>query len=294
MMNSFRIGVIGILVEYWGKSMAEGFLHDFEGWLVFMMCTAILLIEVWVLNKIFGGGRSFNEALKIEFPKPAHDKIRTNFKLNTKFITSTVVLGLAVALAQLIEHRTEITPQRKEFSQFPMQFAQWQGTKSKIKNIYLESLKLSDYIMSDFVNDRGEKVNFYVAYYHSQRSGEAAHSPRSCIPGGGWEIRDLSQHEVQGAKHNNKLLVVNRLQTQKSDSRYLVYYWFQQRDRIVTNEYLVKWYLFYDALTRNRTDGALIRLSTRVPPGASWDSADNRLREFSQDVVSRLTEFVPD
>ncbi|MDD1630254.1 MAG: exosortase [Methylococcaceae bacterium] len=35
-MNSFRIGVIGIMVDNWGTEMAEGFLHDFEGWIVFL------------------------------------------------------------------------------------------------------------------------------------------------------------------------------------------------------------------------------------------------------------------
>lgn len=42
LMNSFRIGVIGVMVDNWGISMAEGFLHDFEGWIIFMACAAIL------------------------------------------------------------------------------------------------------------------------------------------------------------------------------------------------------------------------------------------------------------
>ncbi len=32
LMNSFRVGAIGVMVEFWGQGMAEGFLHDFEGW----------------------------------------------------------------------------------------------------------------------------------------------------------------------------------------------------------------------------------------------------------------------
>jgi exosortase D (VPLPA-CTERM-specific) len=49
-MNSFRIGIIGVLVQYWGTSMAEGFIHDFEGWVVFMSCFAILFLEMWLLS----------------------------------------------------------------------------------------------------------------------------------------------------------------------------------------------------------------------------------------------------
>ena len=46
LMNSFRIGVIGVLVEYGGPGQAEGFLHDFEGWIIFMACIAILVLEM--------------------------------------------------------------------------------------------------------------------------------------------------------------------------------------------------------------------------------------------------------
>src|ERR1700728_2645419 len=46
LMNSLRIGVIGITVEYWGRRMAEGVLHEFEGWFVFMLSMAgVLLID---------------------------------------------------------------------------------------------------------------------------------------------------------------------------------------------------------------------------------------------------------
>ena len=52
LMNSFRIGAIGVTVEYWGPSMAEGFLHDFEGWFVFMACTAVLVGEMWLFARL--------------------------------------------------------------------------------------------------------------------------------------------------------------------------------------------------------------------------------------------------
>ena len=39
-INSLRIGLIGITVEYWGPAMAEGLLHDVEGWFMFMLCIA--------------------------------------------------------------------------------------------------------------------------------------------------------------------------------------------------------------------------------------------------------------
>jgi EpsI family protein len=73
----------------------------------------------------------------------------------------------------------------------------------------------------------------------------------------------------------------------------VVYYWFQQRGRILTNEYLVKFYLFWDALIKNRTDGALVRLTAPVPKGGSDADVDGRLVEFANEVNPLLARYIP-
>jgi EpsI family protein len=57
---------------------------------------------------------------------------------------------------------------------------------------------------------------------------------------------------------------VNRAFMQKDDFKQLSYYWFPQRGRILTNAYQLKLYTFWDALTQQRTDGALVRVITPV------------------------------
>src|SRR5260370_15959290 len=44
-MNSARIGTIGLMVEHWGIGMAEGFLHEVQGWMGVMMSAGLLLGE---------------------------------------------------------------------------------------------------------------------------------------------------------------------------------------------------------------------------------------------------------
>ncbi|WP_223296681.1 exosortase C-terminal domain/associated protein EpsI [Thiorhodovibrio frisius] len=80
----------------------------------------------------------------------------------------------------------------------------------------------------------------------------------------------------------------------RGEDKQLVYFWFQQRGRVLTNEYAVKWFLFWDALTRNRTDGALVRLTTAVQPWEDWQDGDRRLREFAALAVPELGRFIPD
>jgi exosortase/archaeosortase family protein len=52
LMNSFRIGMIGVLVHHRGIEHAEGFLHFFEGWVIFGACVAILFLMAWALQRL--------------------------------------------------------------------------------------------------------------------------------------------------------------------------------------------------------------------------------------------------
>ena len=52
LINGFRIGMIGVLVELYGKGAAEGFYHLFEGWVIFMVSLALLILEMGLLGTI--------------------------------------------------------------------------------------------------------------------------------------------------------------------------------------------------------------------------------------------------
>jgi exosortase D (VPLPA-CTERM-specific) len=294
-MNSFRIGVIGILVEYWGVAQAQGFIHDFEGWAIFMACFGIILVEMWILAKVGKDKKALIDVFNLSYPEPLPENadIRRRELPKQYLVVGALVLVAAISSHFLVT-QAEIHPQRNDFVAFPLKLGDWQGRRESIEKIVLDQLKLDDYILVDYAKDRTNIINLYVAYYASQKAGESAHSPRSCIPGGGWRIQSISPHAVKGVTVSGAPLTVNRLVIQKGDTRQMVYYWFQQRGRIITNEYMVKWYLFWDALTRNRTDGALIRLTTFIRPNADVTDADKELDKFAGIVVDELKNYIPD
>jgi exosortase D (VPLPA-CTERM-specific) len=294
-MNSIRIGIIGVLVEYQGPSAAEGFLHYFEGWVIFMACMGILIGEMWLLSRVGSDRRPFADAFNLDLPSgDITSALTARMKLTKPFIAVAVVILVSLVSVLLLDERAETQPRRAEFTSFPMQLGEWQGKRGYIEGMYLDVLKLDDYLMADFVDSAKESVNFYVAYYSSQRKGESAHSPRTCIPGGGWQIREITQRSIDGIAINGAPLSVNRVIIQKGDLRQLVYYWFQQRGRSITNEYMVKWYIFWDALTRNRTDGALVRITAYVPPSRDMAEADRLLADFARAAAEPLRNHVPE
>ena len=293
-MNSFRIGVIGVLVEYYGIGAAEGFLHDFEGWIIFIACTAILISEIWLLNRFFGGGASFRDVFSLHLPVQTAQKLKKEYRLPNPYLASIGMLLVVAISTNFITKRFEQHPDRMDLVSFPLEVEKWQGSRSSLKQMELEALKLTDYVVINYSDGVRDPINYYVAYYASQRKGSSIHSPRSCIPGGGWRITEFSQQSFPDITIGKTTLTVNRLVIQMGSTKQLVYYWFLQRGRVLTNEYLVKWYLFWDALTRNRTDGALVRLTTTINLEADTTEADRALAEFAKAISTELSRYVPD
>lgn len=296
LMNSFRIGVIGVLVDRWGTEQAEGFLHDFEGWVIFMACVSILFAEMWLLNRVFSKEkRPLREVFGLEFPEPLLEAACHTRKVPKPFIASLIILSIACAYSLLLNERDEIIPARSNLSTFPAELEGWQGELGELDPIYLQGLVgLTDHTIGDFSSlDGGDIVNLYVAYYESQRAEGSIHSPRSCIPGGGWVIESIENVVIDGIQHDGHPIHANRVMIVKGDYKQLVYYWFDQRGRNITNEYLLKWYLFWDSLTRHRSDGALIRLTTMIGPNESIEDGESRLQKFGFAIGNKLDPYIP-
>jgi exosortase D (VPLPA-CTERM-specific) len=284
-MNSFRISMIAILKEYSGLPIAEDFLHYFEGWFVFMSCLIILISEMWVLcwqerkihtwEKIFG---------MVYPPIPAYPR---PYPLSLVRIYASILLMIAVlVLVKPLAMREDVIPTRQSLNTFPLQLASLMGTTTALAQETIEFLGLTDYTMVNYQDNQHQLVNFYVAYYQTQKNGTVPHSPKQCIPSDGWQIIDLTETTFKG-------LTFNRVLIKKGDRQQLVYYWYQQRGRSIANEYVLKWHTFIGSLKLRRTDGALIRLTTTLNSNQAIEVADMRLQNFMQLIKPKLATYIP-
>lgn len=294
-LNSFRIGVIGVLVDRFGISQAEGFLHYFEGWVIFIACIAILFGLLLVLMRLSRHRLSLGEALDLDFrlqdlslPSAARGR-------NAKLAGSAAILGiLVVAIAGLQFVPTTHTPINlpRSLALFPDRVGGWTGNRSVLPAEIVEVLGADDYLVTNYKNPNvTEPVSLFIAFYRSQTRGEAVHSPEICVPGSGWEITQFAQHKV--ADVSGRVLIVNRAIIQKGVQRQMVYYWFEQRGRQLTSEYLVKGYILWDGLTRGRTDGSIVRVVTPIDRRGGEAKADQRLTEYLRQLYPTLPRFLP-
>ena len=71
----------------------------------------------------------------------------------------------------------------------------------------------------------------------------------------------------------------------------MVFYWYQSRGRVIASEYRAKFWMVADAISRNRTDAALVRIITPINDGDA--SARARLVRFSQLLFQNLDRILP-
>jgi len=295
-VNSLRIAITGILYNYWGAKVAEGFFHDFSGWLIFMFTIPVLLLETWVLNRVGPpvskevSRESIAETLPLHDPSTNSGQGVIKGLIHPVFLISIALMIGTLACTQRIEFREKI-PIKKSFDQFPLSIGGWTGERLAMEQQFIQALHLSDYIMINYLNQRGQCINFYVAYYESQRKGEGTHSPETCLPGSGWEFKQSGIVTVDTGRGQEAR--VNKAIMAKGDTRQLVYFWFPQRGRILTSLYQVKLYAFWDALISQRTDGALVRIITPLSEGEDAEEAEERLISFVRLITPVLEQYLP-
>jgi exosortase D (VPLPA-CTERM-specific) len=150
LMNSIRIGIIGILVNNYGIEQAEGFLHDFEGWVVFMACVLILFAEIWIFARM--EKQKFLQIFGLDIPSlPDLLRLTTRARPNLPVLTGTVILIVAAIFSLTVTRPASLIPVHASLYTFPMQIGAWQGRDQAVDQQFLDQLKLSDYTSSVFV-----------------------------------------------------------------------------------------------------------------------------------------------
>ena len=204
-----------------------------------------------------------------------------------------LLLAATVGLSRFVDF-SEKAPIGRPFSEFPSRIGEWEGVRSIMEKEYSDVLTFTDYAMISYRNPRGRVVEFYTAYYASQSKGKSIHTPDSCLPGGGWVFEDSGVVTYPAGAGREYTIRAKRTVMTKNGVRALAYYWFPQRGRILTDLYQLKLYVFWDALTRRRTDGALVRLVTTVYPDEEPKDADARLQAFTRELAPVLSDFIPE
>jgi EpsI family protein len=203
------------------------------------------------------------------------------------WITASLLVGAFVML-HTVSHGEPIVA-RQQLRELPYTLGPWRGEEHPLEERIVQAVSVSDYTNRLYHAPVGAPVQLYIGYYASQRTGDTIHSPKNCLPGAGWDPIHSGYATI--SLQEGRQIVVNEYVIAQGSDKELVFYWYQGRGRIIASEYWGKFWMVTDAISRNRTDGALVRLLTPMKDGEA--NARARLVSFTQLLFPQLGESIP-
>lgn len=206
----------------------------------------------------------------------------------------TVVLMLAgTALILQARRKTDRVPVSEPLSHFPQRIAESVASDLQIDQETLAVLGAGDFLSRVYTNDgQVPPIGLFIGYFPSQRTGATMHSPRNCLPGSGWTFESSQYIDLRDAR--GKMHQVGEYIIANGGNRQFVIYWYEAHGRSVANEYTAKIYMITDAVRLNRTDGALVRVTTPISSGEGTGGARDRAEAFVGQLAPLLPRFIPD
>jgi EpsI family protein len=213
--------------------------------------------------------------------------------MNTARFWTVALLLAGTALLLQIRGNRDLTPASEPLAQVPNTIMGYTGIDVPVDQETLDVLGVGDILSRIYTQGRqSPPIGLLLAYYPTQRTGVTIHSPKHCLPGAGW-VFESSQYVDLNDK-NGKPHQVGEYVITDGDSRQFVIYWFQEQGRSIASEYMARVYLVTEAMRKNRTDGALVRVITPIGPGDDASTARARAEAFTAQLTPMLPRFIPD
>lgn len=207
----------------------------------------------------------------------------------------SAILVLQIGAFYLIHNRTKseqaITVRLEEM---PQTVAGWRTIQTGVVEEEIQQvLKADDTLVRTYgpAGEGSQIASLFIAFFKSQRTGVAPHSPKNCLPGSGWvpSRSDTVSIDVPG---RSLPVIVNRYIVSKGDSKSVVVYWYQSHNRVIASEYAAKIYLVLDSIRYQRSDTALVRIVVPIQDDRESE-AEQVAVEFVRSIFKPVSELLP-
>jgi EpsI family protein len=211
-----------------------------------------------------------------------------NMIKSSRFVIVFILLAGAGLYINL--HADITVPMNKPFSQFPLAIKEWKMvSQAEFSATVLDVLKPTDYLYRTYAGGDGRQAQLYIGYHGGGKGGGEIHSPKHCLPGSGWYEATTRKTSLDVGGRTIDLV---ETVYQKGDSKELFLYWFQVKERSITNEYSLKLSEIVNSMLYRRRDASFVRISVPVVQG-ELEQATTTGEKFVRDVYPAIREFLP-
>lgn len=214
--------------------------------------------------------------------------------LNYKYARPLLLLLLLQLVAfYALAFREETVPPILPLATFPERLGTWRMVKDvPVEKEIADILRADDTLNRVYVDPARGESYLWIAYFKTQRYGQAPHSPKNCLPGSGWEpVPGASGLLTVRVPDWDTPITINRFVVQHGDERSVSLYWYQSHHRVIANELSARVFAVADSVRYRRSDTALIRVT--IPVDGEIQRAVDSGVEFVQTVFPAIVRQLP-
>lgn len=204
-----------------------------------------------------------------------------------RFVITYLLLGIAALFIHT--HENIEVPVNEPLKDISTSLDEWTMVGQYHFNAQvLEVLKPTDYLYRSYKDRAGNRVTLYLGYHSGGPGSGPIHSPKQCLPGGGWFKLSEEKRTIQLA--DRELPFVQAVY-QNDDQKEMFFYFFQVKGRVLTNEYALKIAEITNSIIYNRRDSAFIRIS--VPYQGDLSEASAVGDRFLASIYPQIASVLP-
>jgi EpsI family protein len=208
----------------------------------------------------------------------------------SKFVYGLTLVLVIQAVLFYSASRGDVVPHAAPLSGFPIQVGVWSlQPEGVIGQETRDVLKGDDTLSRVYAGDGGG-ASLFIAYFKTQRQGQAPHSPRNCLPGSGWQ--QMASDRIDLPIEGGRPIHINEYVVEKGEAQSVVYYWYQSQGRVIADEFAAKFYLVSDSIRHHRSDTALVRVVVPIAGGRT-KAAEKLGSDFVQAFYPVVKAYLP-
>jgi EpsI family protein len=213
--------------------------------------------------------------------------------LKNKYALILTLALLAEGILYYSAFGSEKVPQNQPLEMFATEFSGWQMiSEGHVEKEVMDMLRADDTLTRSYAKAAySVPAGFFVAYFRTQRTGQAVHSPKNCLPGSGWEPLQEGYITVP-VSVEPRSIQINRYIVARGENASVVLYWYQTRTRVIASDYSAKIWLVLDSMRYHRSDTALVRVIVPVLDGNDAQATQTGV-DFVQSMFPLLQRYLP-
>lgn len=202
-----------------------------------------------------------------------------------RYVIAILIVAASGIYVGLLRQMPPVASELPRFELLPAEFEGWRSQDFETDENTARVLAADATLNRLYQRTDGTSIWLFIAYFRQQQVNAQIHSPRNCIPGGGWRIRSLERCDLV---LDGELRSATQMRTARADASQDVIYWFSTHGAVTGNEYILKLQQVKNSILRRPSNAAFVRYNAATSDSSALLEVMTRLDGHLQTVLGEV------